>query len=142
VPLRPPPPSDEHDDAPSLRDIARAIELQQNGRLDDAEALYAKLLVRDASDPTVLVNAGLLSLARNDIEAAIDRLQRAIGIVPANPIAHASLGRALRAAGRNDEAMRELRRALALRPDDTETARQLAELQERSRQAPDAAGYQ
>jgi Flp pilus assembly protein TadD len=77
-----------------LRDIADAIALQQQGRLDDAERVYRKLLAQDDRDPTVLVNAGLLALARNDVAAALARLERAIKIVPANRIAHAALDEA------------------------------------------------
>ena len=74
-----------------LRDIAHAMALQQQGRLDDAERVYAKLLARDDGDPTVLVNAGLLALARNDVTAALERLERAAELVPANAIARQAL---------------------------------------------------
>ncbi len=114
---RPQAPSDARNDGTTLRDIARAIELQQGGRLDEAEAIYAKLLAADDRDPTTLINAGALSLARNDVATSIARLEAASALVPANAIAHANLGLALIHAGRHADALAALDRAVAHRPD-------------------------
>jgi Flp pilus assembly protein TadD len=111
------PPNPPVPDGRALRTIARAIELQQKGRLDDAEALYARLLDDDGRDPTVLINAGVLAAARGDTARAIERLARAASIVPDNAIAHANLGFALLNAGRHDDALASLDRALARKPD-------------------------
>lgn len=101
----------------ALKDLARAIELQRNGRFDDAERIYSRLLARDDRDPTTLINAGALALARNDVALAIARLEAAIAVVPANAIAHANLGFTLIHAGRDAEALAMLDRALQLKPD-------------------------
>ncbi len=110
-------PRDVHDDGGALRAIARAIELQQRGRLDDAEAVYARLLARDDRDPTVLINAGVLALTRGDVPTAVARLQRAVALVPANAVAQGNLGFALIHAGRPADALATLDRAVALKPD-------------------------
>ncbi|MEP6679437.1 MAG: tetratricopeptide repeat protein, partial [Betaproteobacteria bacterium] len=54
-----------------LKDLADAFGLQQAGRLDEAEAAYAKLLAKTPDDPVALINAGALALARNDLPAAL-----------------------------------------------------------------------
>lgn len=110
-------PGSGRDEGGSLRAIARAIELQQRGRLDDAEAVYARLLARDDRDPTVLINAGVLAVLRDDMATAITRLQRAVTIVPANAVAYGNLGYALIHAGRLAEALAALDRAVLLKPD-------------------------
>ena len=101
----------------ALRALARAVELAQAGRLDAAEAVYAKLLAESPRDPTVLINAGALALGRGDLPGALARLARAAEVVPRNAIAHGNLGFALLAAGRTDEALAALDRAVAIKPD-------------------------
>jgi Flp pilus assembly protein TadD len=86
-------PDDDADAA--LRDLAKAIDLSQRGRLDEAEAVYARLLAKNGRDATVLVNAGMLALARNDARTAVARLRRAVEIMPGNPVARAPLEIAL-----------------------------------------------
>lgn len=105
------------DDGATLRAIARAIELQQKGRLDDAESAYARLLAQDDKDPTILVNAGVLALGRGDVSTALARLERAIGFAPSNAVAHGNLGFALIRAGRAADALAALDRAIALKAD-------------------------
>jgi Flp pilus assembly protein TadD len=104
------------DSGVSLKALARAAELQVHGRLDDAERVYAKLLSDDDGDPTVLINAGMLALARDDLDAAIERLERACTIVPRNAVAHAQRGIALMRAGRADEAREAFQRSMAIAP--------------------------
>jgi Flp pilus assembly protein TadD len=113
----PPAPNGDRDDGGALRAIARAIELQERGRLDDAEAVYARLLAKDDRDPTVLINAGVLAVLRDDMGTAVARLARASTLVPGNAVAHGNLGYALIHAGRLAEALAALDRAVLLKPD-------------------------
>jgi Flp pilus assembly protein TadD len=108
---------DDRSEGAVLRAIARAIELQQRGRLDDAEAIYARLLARHERDPTILINGGALALARGDVATSVARLDRAVALVPANAVAQANLGFALIHAGRFADALAALDRAVALKPD-------------------------
>ncbi|GIK85252.1 MAG: hypothetical protein BroJett026_07330 [Betaproteobacteria bacterium] len=105
------------DPGAALKALARAMELQQRGRLDEAEAVYAKLLAADPHDATALVNGGVLAVARGDTLRAVARLEEAVRVVPANPVAHANLGFALVRAGRVAEGLDALERAVALKPD-------------------------
>jgi tetratricopeptide (TPR) repeat protein len=100
----------------ALAKLADAFRLQQAGRLDDAEAAYAKLLAGAPNDPIALINAGALALARNDVATAIARLERAVAQVPNNAIARNNLGFALLRAGRNTDALVALDRAIQLNP--------------------------
>jgi tetratricopeptide (TPR) repeat protein len=106
-----------HEDGTTLRELSRAIALQQKGRLDDAERVYASLLAQADRDPTVLVNAGVLALARGDVASSIQRLQRAVDVAPSNAVAQGNFGFALMHAGRDVEALAALDRAIALKPD-------------------------
>ncbi len=112
LPAAPEPPS-----GAALRALARAVELTQSGRLDDAETVYAKLLAQAPRDPTVLINAGVLALSRGDVAGALARLARGVEVVPNNAIAHGNLGFALLAAGHVGEALVALERAVAIKPD-------------------------
>ncbi|MFM7413595.1 MAG: tetratricopeptide repeat protein, partial [Planctomycetota bacterium] len=47
-------------------------------------------------------------------ESAIDNLRRAVELEPNNALFHAELGRAYLAAGRKDDARRELQKSLSL----------------------------
>src|SRR5688572_17224673 len=114
---RPSPTSGDDDDGSALQALARAIDLHQRGRLDDAEREYASLLARNAHDPTVLINAGVLALARGNVDASIERLNAATAVVPANAIAQGNLGFALIHAHRYDDALAALDRAIGLKPD-------------------------
>ena len=81
------------------------------------KSVYATLLAKSDRDPTVLINAGVLALARGDLSASVARLQRAVALVPANAVAHGNLGLALIQAERAADALVALDRAVALKPD-------------------------
>jgi len=76
----------------ALRQLAEAMRLQQAGRLDDAEALYAAIIGKYPDDATALINGGVLALTRGDVAKAIARLTVAVRVAPRNAIAHNNLG--------------------------------------------------
>ena len=102
------------DAADELVLLGRAFELQQAGRLAEAEALYAQVLATNPDDPTALVNAGAVALTRGDLGLAIARLERVVRLAPNNAPARSNLGFALIRAGRDSEALAVLDRAVAL----------------------------
>ena len=102
------------DAADELVLLGRAFELQQAGRLPEAEALYAQVLAANPDDPTALVNAGAVALARGDYGLAIARFERVVRLAPSNAPARSNLGFALIRAGRDSEALAVLDRAVAL----------------------------
>ncbi len=103
--------------ADSLALLARAFELHQSGRLDDAEATYARALQISPDDVTALVNGGALALARGNAATAVARLERAARLAPRNSVVLPNLGLALIHAGRDADALAVLDCAIALAPD-------------------------
>ena len=100
-----------------LKELADAFGLQRAGRLDEAEAAYAKVLAKAPDDPIALINAGVLALARNDLPAALARLTRAVAQAPGNAIARNNLGFAQLRASRIDEALKSFERAIGAKAD-------------------------
>jgi predicted O-linked N-acetylglucosamine transferase (SPINDLY family) len=97
--------------------LQRAAELHRRGDLAGALPLYEAVL-RD--HPAHAEGCRLMSLAlraAGQAEAARGLAQRAIDAAPRSPLAHAALGEALAALGRDDEAVAALRASLALGQD-------------------------
>ncbi len=105
------------DDTDGLALLGQAFALQQAGRLDDAEAAYAKVLAATPDDVTALINAGAVALGRGDVDRAIVRFARVTRLAPSNAVAHNNLGLALIQAGRDADALVALDRAIKCKPD-------------------------
>ena len=97
--------------------LSQAFALQQAGRLDEAEAAYARILATSPDDATALINGGALALSRGQLPVAIDRFDRVVRQRPENAMARNNLGLSLIHAGRVDDALVHLDRAVALTPD-------------------------
>jgi len=97
--------------------ISEILELQRDGRLEDAVALSARLLAGRPDDPALLHVSGLLEAARGAYGRAADLFARAAAADPHNAVHLANLGTAFVALGRLDAAETVLRRAVALAPD-------------------------
>ena len=104
--------------------FARALALFRLDRSDDALAAVNTVL---AAAPVANVRAlrAAIQMARGEVDAAIDDYAAAAGT---DPMIWHSYGHALRAAGRQDEAVAAYRRALALRPEFAEVYWSLANL--------------
>lgn len=96
----------------------------RGGRLQEAAAIYRKVLSLDARNPDALhllgVIAHQLGNPRQAVEyigLAIDYCNQAVPRIPSNPIAYNNLGEAYRALGRMREAAACYEQALVLRPD-------------------------
>jgi tetratricopeptide (TPR) repeat protein len=94
----------------------RAIALHRDGRLPEAEGIYAELLRQDPSDADVLHLQGVLAHQTGRYDWAVELIRRAISLhrTAAGCI---SLGTALMALGRPAEALASYEGALALQPD-------------------------
>ncbi|HXC28722.1 MAG TPA: tetratricopeptide repeat protein [Stellaceae bacterium] len=90
----------------------------QNGRLGDALQLCRRVLAGDPNHVDALYLTGFIGLQTGQPQVAVDVLQRAITLNRRVPDLHNSLGEALRALGRVDEAIACYRRALSLAPND------------------------
>jgi tetratricopeptide (TPR) repeat protein len=92
----------------------RALVAVARGDRAAADAAIGEALRADEGCVPAIVNAGNLLLEDGDIDGAIARFERAIGLDPDYPEAHHNLGVAFRRAGRRSDAVRELRRATGL----------------------------
>jgi predicted O-linked N-acetylglucosamine transferase (SPINDLY family) len=89
----------------------------QAGRLEQAEALYRKVLEKDPDHPEALHLLGLIAYQQEKFASAIALIQRALPELSDMPEVHLNLGNALREAGRLGDATGSYRRALAIDPD-------------------------
>lgn len=98
----------------------------QEGRLDQAEALYKRILEETPDHPETLHLMGLMAFQRGKVDIAVDRITRAIQGAPSVGKYHGNLGSILLADGRDDEAAPHLETALSLDPDNAATHNSLA----------------
>ncbi len=96
----------------------------QAGRLQEAAAIYRKVLTFDSRNPDALHLLGVIAhqvgnprQAVEYISLAIDCCNQAVPRIPSNPIAYNNLGEAYRALGRIREAVACYEQALFLKPD-------------------------
>ena len=97
--------------------IDRAAQDVRSGRLAEAEAAYARIVVERPDYPDAWFLFGLTALESGDQAAAIERLQRAAKMQRAEPRYRVALARALLGADRIDDAVHELEAAFLLSPD-------------------------
>lgn len=91
--------------------------LQQEGRLDEAIALYKRALASDASSFPMLVSLGNAYAAQGEIRRARSCFNRALKVDPKSSDAHLALGRLLVREGKPGEAFKEFEKAVSLNPD-------------------------
>lgn len=94
------------------------------GRLQEAAAIYRKVLALDSRNPDALHLLGVIEhqfgnsqQAVEYISLAIDCCKQAVPRIPSNPVAYNNLGEAYRALGRVHEAVACYEQALILKPD-------------------------
>ena len=99
--------------------LAEAANHHQSGRLDQAKALYERVLGAEPENADALGMYGILAhqAGRNDI--AVDALGKAARFDPNSPDVRLNFGSVLRALGRLEEAITQTREAISLRPDFT-----------------------
>lgn len=114
--------------APSQNEIDAVTLLMRDGRLDDVER-EARALVADCPrHPFGHKALGVTHHRRGELVPAIDAMQRAAALDPANAETLSNLGFMLKQAGRLSEAEAPLRRSLELRPGSADTHNNLATL--------------
>lgn len=125
------------------RSFRRALSLQQQGRLADAERLYRIILQSDPDHLRALFNLGLVLVRRGAFDDAIGLFGRALRHRPDFAEAHNAAGIALRMSNRYQEALAHYAQALAAKPDYAEAEYNLgATLQALGRCAEAVAHYQ
>ena len=109
--------------------ILAGLEAHRAGKLDEADAFYARALNLQPDHADALNLAGVLAFARGRTDAAIKLINRAIRAHPQHFDAYLNLAEALEKAGRVAEAIDACRKALVLKPDLAEMHARLARLQ-------------
>ena len=96
--------------------VQLALQFQQAGRLQEAEALYRAVLQREPNNADVLHLLGVLAHQAGKPQIAIDLISQAIRIAPTVPWFHNNLGEVYRTAGLLDQAVACYQQAIALSP--------------------------
>ena len=118
--------------------ILDAIEHTKRGRLQEAEAIYLKLLSRQPNDADALHYLGVLRMGQRRRDEAIDLVSRALKVAPRNAHAWNSLGNMVASAGKLAAAEFAFKSALELQPDYLEAQYNLGNLQRRMRKREEA----
>ena len=102
-----------------MRSITEAnvgTELQAQGKLDEAIALYRAALLRDPNDALTYSNLGTALKAKGQLDEAIVQYRRALDLAPNDADSHYNLGNALMAQGKLVDAASQFREALSIEP--------------------------
>ena len=106
--------------SPRVVNVQQALEiaerLHEDGRLDEAEAVYQKALMGEPNNAYALHGLGVLMVQWGQPEQAIPLLNKAIASRPDFPLAYSHLGCAYQAMGRNDEALSAYEKAVQIDP--------------------------
>jgi tetratricopeptide (TPR) repeat protein len=97
--------------------VEQALALHRQGRLDEAEKIYARVLEAQRDHFDALHLLGMLNYQRDRAGEAHRLIAAALKVDPRSPDALSNLALALHALKRDDEALASLDRALALAPD-------------------------
>lgn len=103
-----------------------ALQLHQQGRLDEAEVLYRKILATAPQHLDTLHFYAVLCHHLQRYKEAVALIQRIIAAAPENADAHNNLGNVLKDLGRLQDAEASYRKAVALNPDHAPALNNLA----------------
>jgi protein O-GlcNAc transferase len=122
--------------------LQQALGFHRQGQLEQAEALYRRILAEAPRHFDAQHLLGVIAFQRRDLETAIRLIGQALQIEPNNAVAHANHAAALRDFGHSDAALSSFDRALALEPNLPEAlANRSALLYALGRPRPALAGY-
>jgi predicted O-linked N-acetylglucosamine transferase (SPINDLY family) len=96
--------------------LVQAVEAHQAGRLEDAEKLYRRILLKRPREALAAQNLGALLYDRGELDEAAKLIRRGLSIEPRSPEAHNNLGNVLRDQGKLEEAEAAYRKAIRLQP--------------------------
>ncbi|KQX98443.1 hypothetical protein ASD28_15250 [Massilia sp. Root133] len=102
------------EDASNL--LGQAVRLHQQGRLEQAQALYRRVLDLDPRQFDALHLLGVIERQRGHPGRAVELIEEALRIDPQQARAHCNLGAALQDLGRTDAALANYEAALRLDP--------------------------
>jgi len=97
--------------------LETARDLLRQGRPQDAEFAYARVLQMDSNSAEALGVLGYAAFQRNQLKRSTSLLERACALSPGDSMNRMYLGLSYDAAGRGDDALMALRQATAGRPE-------------------------
>lgn len=97
--------------------LRQALQLQQAGRLGEAQAIYQEILKLQPKHFDSLHLSGLVEILTGHLDAGVKLIDKALKINPNVPQAHNNRGNALLDLGRADEALVSYNKAVSLKPD-------------------------
>lgn len=103
--------------------LHEALRLHQQGRLREAEKLYARVLKAAPGNFDALHLSGLVKAQAGQMGEAYRLIAAALKVNQQSPDAYANFANVLHALKRDDEALAALERALTLKPGDAEILR-------------------
>jgi predicted O-linked N-acetylglucosamine transferase (SPINDLY family) len=104
----------KHQKVTAIRD--EAIQLHQNGKIQEAKYLYEKLLDLDSKNVEAIHYLGLIEYQSGNYETAIQWIQKAIIIKPDWAEAHCHIALAYKETSKYDEAINALNIAININP--------------------------
>jgi tetratricopeptide (TPR) repeat protein len=124
---------------PDVNDqLAKAVALHRDGRLDEAAALYRAILDGAPGQADARHLLGLIRHQQGDHAGALADIDTAIALVSDVAMYHANRSRVLTALDRHPDALAAAERAVAFEPDNAETLSDLAGVLLRLDRAPEA----
>jgi protein O-GlcNAc transferase len=102
-----------------------ALQHHQAGRLDQAEAIYRQILIRQSDNPDALNLLGVLSSQKGEHREAVELINRAITVNPRQSTYHNNLGNVLKTLNRTDDAIAAYNSALKLAPSNAQAQNNL-----------------
>ena len=108
-----------------MTDLTRAIELQQEGHIDEAEQSYRTILTTNPESTTALHNLGVICATSGRTEEACSLFSEAVRLYPVYQSAWRNLAMASRALRRWQDAERAYRKLLQLVPEDADALARL-----------------
>jgi Flp pilus assembly protein TadD len=99
----------------------QAIDLTQQGKLDEAEAAYKSILEKDASIPEVYQNLGFVYAQKKDWTNAEGAFQKALELKPGSAELTSALAKVYQDSGQSDKAMALMSKAAEGNPSDAKT---------------------
>lgn len=95
----------------------RGLALHQQGRLEEAKAIYTQVLAKDSRHFDALHLSGVLASQSKNPELAVTLIDKALKIDPHHASAYSNRGIALLELKRLNEALASFDRAIAIKPD-------------------------
>jgi predicted O-linked N-acetylglucosamine transferase (SPINDLY family) len=100
--------------------VMQGFALHRQGRLEEAQAIYQRVLEKNPRDFDALHMLGLIAARLKNPSRAVELIGKAIAVNPLSAAAHSNLGASLKALQRLDAAVASYQRAIQLEPNTAE----------------------